>query len=57
MSTYTPLTIAGLSVSESDALNGCLKELSDREPRNQLRASFYDGKHAARGRGHGTWGG
>lgn len=48
MSTYTPLTIAGLSVSESDALNGCLKELSDREPRNQLRASFYDGKHAAR---------
>ena len=48
MSAFQPLTITGLSASESDALNGCLKELSEREPRNKIRAAFYDGKHAVK---------
>ena len=48
MSTFQPLAVAGLSVSESDALNGCLSELHRRTPRNNLRGAFYDGKHAAK---------
>ena len=48
MSDFQPLVVPHLSRSDSDALNGCLKELSDREPRNKVRAAFYDGKHAAR---------
>lgn len=45
---YEKVTVPDMDESENDTLNRLLKELSDREPRNLLRSSYYDGKRRAR---------
>lgn len=44
--TYHALNIPGLSTSETNILNALLKQLDDKQTRNLLRASYYDGKRA-----------
>lgn len=46
--TFESLSVPGLSDDESAILNRLLREISDRTPRNLLRASYYDGKRAVR---------
>lgn len=46
--TYDKLTLPGLSDDENGTLNYLLEELSNKQPRNVLRASYYDGKRAIR---------
>ena len=46
--TFEKLTVPGLSDDEDRTLNLLLKELHDKQPRNLLRASYYDGKRAIR---------
>jgi len=45
--TYEKLTIPGLSDDEGRTLNRLLEQMHDKEPRNLLRASYYDGKRRA----------
>lgn len=45
---YERLTVPGLTDDEDRTLNRLLEELSNRQPQNFLRASYYDGKHAVR---------
>lgn len=42
------LTVPGLSGDEERTLNLLIEQLNDKTPRNLLRASYYDGKYAAR---------
>jgi hypothetical protein len=42
------IRLPGVSDDESRLLNGLLKQLEDKTPRNMLRASYYDGKRAIR---------
>lgn len=42
----TALRVAGLRDDEQAILDGLVRKLAAREPRNFLRASFYDGKRA-----------
>lgn len=42
------LALPGLSDDEDRTLNRLLCELNEKQPRNLLRASYYDGKHAIR---------
>lgn len=46
--TFTRITVPALSDDESDTLNRLLEVLHDKQPRNLLRASYYDGKRAVR---------
>lgn len=48
MTTFERITVPGLSEDESNTFNHLLEKLHDREPRNLLRASYYDGKRALR---------
>jgi hypothetical protein len=45
---FERLTIKGLSDDESMVLNHLLMKLREKQPRNLLRASYYDGKRALR---------
>ena len=45
---FERVTLPELSSDENDLLNHLLKQLEDKQPRNLLRASYYDGKHAVR---------
>lgn len=45
---FERITVPGLSDDESNILNHLLEKLHDRQPRNLLRASYYDGKRAIR---------
>jgi hypothetical protein len=45
---FERITVSGLSEDESNVLNHLLEKLHDRQPRNILRASYYDGKRAIR---------
>lgn len=42
------LSIPRLTDDESRVVNGLLDQLKAKQPRNLIRASFYDGKHAVR---------
>ena len=46
--TFEKITIPGLSDDEGRVVNGLLKQLEDKQERNILRASYYDGKRAIR---------
>lgn len=46
--TFERITVPGLSDDESRTLNLLLEVLAARQPRNLLRASYYDGKRAIR---------
>jgi hypothetical protein len=46
--TFEKLTVPGLSDDEGRTLNLLLEELHDKQPRNLMRASYYDGKRAIR---------
>jgi hypothetical protein len=43
-----PIRLPGVSDDDDRTLNFLLKQLDEKSPRNQLRLSFYDGKHAVR---------
>lgn len=45
---FERITVPGLSDDESNILNHLLEKLHNRQPRNFLRASYYDGKRAIR---------
>ena len=45
---FDRVTIPGLSDDESNILNHLLERLEDKQPRNLLRACYYDGKRAIR---------
>lgn len=42
------ITLPDFTNDENDLLNGLLQQLADRQPNNYLRASYYDGRHAAK---------
>lgn len=42
------MSIADLTHEEQSTLNALWKQLRDKQPRNELRASYYDGKNALR---------
>lgn len=46
--TYEKLVVPGLSEDELVTLNACAQGLHEKQPRNLLRASYYDGRRAAR---------
>ena len=46
--TFEKLSVPGLSDVESDTLNRCLEGLENKNPRNLLRSSYYDGKRVAK---------
>lgn len=46
--TVDRILIPGLTDAESDTLNRLLEKLAAKQPRNLLRASYYDGKRAIR---------
>ena len=48
------IDVAGLTEDENDTANRLLKQLDEREPRNLLRSSYYDGKRALRHLSTGT---
>lgn len=45
---FEKVTLPGVSDDENRTLNLLLEQLDDKEPRNLLRSSFYDGKRKAR---------
>ena len=45
---FEKVTIPGLDDDEGRTLNLLLEQLANKEPRNLLRSSYYDGKHTAR---------
>lgn len=48
------ITIPDLDLDEQDTLNGLLTKLSEKTPRNLVRAQYYDGKYAHRDLGIST---
>lgn len=43
-----PIRLPDIASEDQDLLNRLLAKLAARQPRNKLRAAFYDGKHAIR---------
>lgn len=46
--TFEKLVVPGLTEDELLTLNACAQGLHDKQPRNLLRASYYDGRRAAK---------
>jgi hypothetical protein len=45
---YERLTLPNVTDDENNLINGLLEQLENKQPRNLLRASYYDGKRAIR---------